>query len=176
MICTDGEDICTDVLNVDWDPDEILYRLNSSDNEWSRGLKFKQTHPDAVLPERAHENDSGYDVRAVEYTIIPARSKAVVPVGFEFAYIPEGWWVRVEARSGLSFKHSIIPHNGIIDNGYRGDCGILLYNHSDKDYNVSKGDKIAQLVLYPLIATTVEWTENKTQTDRNENGFGSTGK
>jgi len=139
-------------------------------------LQFKKTHPDAQLPSKAHDDDSGYDVYAVEETIIPKKDRAVVPVGLEFAHIPKDFWVRVEARSGLSFKAGIIPHNGIIDNSYRGDCGVLLYNHSNEDYTVKKGDRIAQLVVYPLYNLGVSFTETKTESERGDKGFGSSGR
>lgn len=139
-------------------------------------IEFIKTHPDAKLPTSNHESDSGYDIYAVEDTIIPAKGKKVVPVGLEFAFIPENYWVRVEARSGLSFKHSILPHPGIIDNEYRGDFGTLLYNHSNDVYHVKKGDRIAQMVVYELHKPGVEFTESKKESIRGSNGFGSSGK
>jgi dUTP pyrophosphatase len=95
----------------------------------------------------------------------------------KFAYIPKLYWIKVEGRSGLGFKHGILPHPGIIDNGYRGDAGIKLYNLTDKDYQVKKGDRIAQFVLYHLIsANKVKFAEQTAESDRGENGFGSSGK
>ena len=88
-------------------------------------IKFKKTNPDAVLPKRNHDNrdgtgDTGYDVYSVEDKVIPARGSAVVDVGLEFAYIEPHYWVKIEGRSGLGFKHDIIPHGGIVDNAFRG--------------------------------------------------------
>ena len=141
---------------------------------------FYKTHPDAVLPERNHKHpltgDSGYDVTAVEDTVIPARSAAVVPVGLKLAYLPSGFWIRIESRSGLQFKHGLQAFNGIIDNQYRGDMGIRILNHSESDYTVKKGDRVAQLVLCPLIALESEFTEQVQETERGEKGFGSSGK
>lgn len=140
---------------------------------------FYKTHPDAVLPRRNHnENltgDSGYDVTAVEDTVIPARGAAVVPVGLKLAHVPPGFWIRIESRSGLQFKHSLQAFNGIIDNQYRGDMGIRVLNHSDKDYTAKKGDRIAQLVLYPLISLETDFAEQIQETERGEKGFGSSG-
>ena len=138
-------------------------------------LGFVKTHPDAVLPTSNRSDDSGYDVTAIEDTLIPARGRTQVPTGLEFANIPDGYWVRVEARSGLSRKFGILPHPGIIDSGYVGNCGIVLYNHSDEDYQVKKGDRIAQLVVYPLIKPDVKFMETKTETERGDKGFGSSG-
>jgi dUTP pyrophosphatase len=142
-------------------------------------IKFLKTHPDAVLPERNHKDnltgDSGYDVTAVENTIIPAKGAAVVPVGLKLAYLPPGVWIRIESRSGLQFKHGLQAFNGIIDNQYRGDMGIRILNHSDKDYTVMKGDRVAQLVLYPLVTAETSWSESVHETERGEKGFGSSG-
>lgn len=140
---------------------------------------FLKTHPDAVLPERNHQThltgDTGYDVTAVEDTVIPARGATIVPIGLKLGYLPPGFWIRIESRSGLQFKHGLQAFNGIIDNQYRGDMGIRVLNHSDKDYTAKKGDRIAQLVLYPLIALESGFVEKVDVTDRGEKGFGSSG-
>jgi dUTP pyrophosphatase len=142
-------------------------------------VKFVKTHPDAVLPERNHKHpatgDSGYDVTAVEDTLIPAREAAVVPVGLKLAYLPPYVWIRIESRSGLQFKHGLQAFNGIIDNQYRGDMGIRILNHSDKDYFVKKGDRVAQFVLYNLITAEPMWADKIDETTRGEKGFGSSG-
>ena len=138
-------------------------------------MKFEQTHPDAKLPCKNHESDTGYDVYSVDEVIIPARGSVVINVGLKFAFIPEGYWVKVESRSGLGFKHGVSAHPGIIDNGYRGDAGIKLYNNTDVDYKVQKGDRIAQFVLYFNIHMPVEWGK-VVESDRGEKGFGSSGK
>lgn len=143
-------------------------------------LKFKKTNPEAKLPTRKTDkgdgtDDTGWDVYAVEDKIIPAKGSAVVDVGLKFAYITPGYWVRVEGRSGLGFKHDVIPHNGIIDQKFRGEAGIKLRNLSDVDYEVKKGDRIAQFVVYPLVETVVSEGEIQ-ETDRGANGFGSSGR
>jgi dUTP pyrophosphatase len=139
-----------------------------------------RTHPDAVLPARKHSDpqtgDSGYDMTAVEDTVVPARGSAVVPVGLTLADVPPGLWLRIESRSGLSFKHQISAFNGILDCNYRGDLGVKLINNSDVDYQARKGDRIAQLVCYPLIAPESVWSDEVSDTDRGSNGFGSTGR
>ena len=146
-------------------------------------LKFLRTHPDAKLP-AAHVGigsgvgDSGYDLVAVEDVHIgcyPLNSE-VVPVGLTLAYVEKGYWFRIEPRSGLGFKHSIQPHLGVIDNGYRGDLGVKLYNLGREPYEVKKGDKIAQLVVYPLIQPECSWADEVVESDRGDSGFGSTGR
>jgi dUTP pyrophosphatase len=166
-------------------------------------IKFLKTHPDAQLPKRNHDNrpledfeysdrglsptytwklpldmrtaDSGYDIFAAEDTVIPSESHITVPTGIQVAYITPGYWFRVESRSGLSFKAGILAHPGVIDNQYRGDLGVCLYNHSHANYTVKKGDRIAQLVVYPVIEAEVEWAEEVHETKRGDKGFGSSG-
>lgn len=120
--------------------------------------------------------DSGYDLFACEDTWVNINDKATVPVGIKIGYITPGYWVKVESRSGLSFKSGILAHPGIIDNQYRGDMGVCLYNHSNTNYKVNKGDKIAQLVVYQLWDYNVGWVEEAEKTERGEKGFGSSDK
>lgn len=138
-------------------------------------LKFEKSHPEARLPVKNHDSDVGYDVFSIEDVLIKARGSSLVDVGLKFAYIPEGYWIKVESRSGLGFKHGISAHPGIIDTGYRGDAGIKLYNNSDVDYQVRAGDRIAQFVVYMNINMAVDWGVAE-GTPRGERGFGSSGK
>jgi deoxyuridine 5'-triphosphate nucleotidohydrolase len=138
-------------------------------------LKFEKTHDLAKLPTKNHESDTGYDVYSIEDIVIPARGSAVVNVGLKFASIPDGYWVKVESRSGLGFKHGIMAHPGIIDCGYRGDAGVKLYNMTDNEYQVKAGDRIAQYAIYLNFSMPVEWG-NAEESARGEKGFGSSGK
>jgi dUTP pyrophosphatase len=142
-------------------------------------IKFVKTHPDAVLPKYNHSDpytgDSGLDVTAVEKVIIPAKGYNVVPVGLKLGYITPGYWFRVEGRSGVGFKKHIFPHFGIIDNPYRGDMGVKLYNFGVEDQTIMPGDKVAQLIVYPLIQANVIFTDEVVETKRGEKGFGSSG-
>jgi len=138
-------------------------------------LKFKKTHDLAKLPTKNNESDTGYDVYSVEDKVIPARGSAVVEVGLKFASIPEGYWIKVESRSGLGFKHGIMSHPGIIDCGYRGDAGVKLYNLTDVPYIVKTGDRIAQFAIYFNISMPIDWGEAE-ESNRGEKGFGSSGK
>jgi dUTP pyrophosphatase len=143
-------------------------------------IKFKKTHPDAVLPTANDHStgtgDTGYDLTAVEDMTIQGYSSVVVPVGLTLADITTGYWMRIEPRSGLGFKHCIQPHLGVIDNGYRGDLGVKLYNFSNKRFIVRAGERIAQLVVYPLIQPEMSFVDDVTETARGDKGFGSTDK
>jgi dUTP pyrophosphatase len=143
-------------------------------------ILFKRTHELAKLPVKANPEaatgDSGYDVFAVEQVVIPARGSAVIPIGLQCAFITLGYWFRIEPKSGLGFKHGLQPHLGIIDNQYRGDMGVKVYNFSDADYTYKVGDKVAQLVVYELVNSTVDWSDTVYETNRGSKGFGSTGR
>lgn len=145
-------------------------------------VKFVKTHEDAILPTKNDANrytgDSGYDLFAVEDTIIPARGYAVVDVGLKLGYITPSFWFRIEARSGNGFKKHLEPHPGIIDNGYRGELGVKLFNLSDEDQIIEKGKGVAQFVVYKLENTRVYWMEEEDvkETVRGANKFGSSDK
>jgi dUTP pyrophosphatase len=138
-------------------------------------MAFCKTHEDAQLPKKNHEDDAGWDLFSVEEKTIPANGKGVVDVGLRLAHLEPGYWIRVASRSGLSFKSGILAHPGVIDNGYRGSLGVLLYNHSNEDYTVSKGDRVAQLVAHFNVDLNVEWGDIQ-DTTRGDKGFGSSGK
>lgn len=143
-------------------------------------VSFIKLHEKAQLPKANNSDpetgDTGYDVYGVERTIIPAGQSRIVPTGIKVGYITPGFWFRVEARSGLGFKHDIHPHPGVIDNGYRGDLGIKVYNKSNKDYVFEAGDRVAQLAFYQLIQPKVTWTDKVQNTVRGDSGFGQSGR
>lgn len=138
-------------------------------------MRFAKTHEDAVLPRKNHSDDAGWDIFSVEDKIIASNSKEVINVGLRLAYLEPGYWIRVASRSGLSFKSGILAHPGVIDTGYRGDLGVLLYNHSDQPYEVKKGDRVAQIVVHFNIDLDVEWGIIE-ESNRGEKGFGSSGR
>ena len=140
---------------------------------------FIKMHYDAVLPKAAHPDaltgDTGYDLVSVEDAVVPAKGSVVVPVGLKLAFLTPGFWFKIQGRSGLGFKNGLQPHLGVIDNGYRGDLGVKLYNFSDVDCTLPKGKAIAQIVFYPLIQPAMLWTVTADETKRGEGGFGHTG-
>ncbi len=139
-------------------------------------LRFKRTHPDAVLPAYAHPSDAGMDVRSVADIVISPGGRALVPTGL-VAIIPPMYEIQVRPRSGLALKHGVTVLNtpGTIDSGYRGEIGVILANFGDKEFSVSKGDKVAQLVFAPVVQPEVVETDTIDETDRGAGGFGSTG-
>ena len=149
-------------------------------------IKFIKMHEDAILPTKAHDGDNCFDLYAVEDTVIPRSSygpvdevkvgSAIVPIGITVGYISEGYGFVLRPKSGLGFKAGLQPHLGEIDNGYRGDCAVKMYNFSDKDYNYKKGDKVAQIKIEKIYDTKIEWTYEAKEADRGDSGFGSSGK
>lgn len=139
-------------------------------------IKFTKTNEDARIPTRNFDTDTGFDIYSVETIAIPARGSTVVDVGLMFAYITPGYWIKIEGRSGLGFKHGITPHPGIIDQGYRGTAGIKLYNNTDTEYTVKRGERIAQLIVYRNYYVEMSEVENVEESERGAKGFGSSGK
>lgn len=140
-------------------------------------LKFKRIHPDAVLPAYAHPSDAGMDIRSVADMTVPARGRALVPTGL-VVLLPPLYEAQVRPRSGLALKHGITVLNtpGTIDSGYRGEIGVILFNSSDVDFQIKKGDRVAQVVIAPVIQPVIEEAQEIDETDRGAGGFGSTGK
>lgn len=139
-------------------------------------LRFKKIHPDATLPSYAHASDAGMDVRSVEDVTVPAKGRVLVHTGLVML-LPPMYEAQVRPRSGLALKHGITVLNtpGTIDSGYRGEVGVILANFGDGDFEVKKGDKVAQIVVAPVVQAEIEEANEIDETDRGAGGFGSTG-
>lgn len=138
-------------------------------------IKFKKLHEDAILPSKAHDTDTGYDLYCVSDTVIEPGQSAVVPVGLQVAYVTPGYWYLVLPKSGLGFKHHLQPHLGVIDQSYTGSLDVKMYNFGTIPYRFSVGNRVAQIAFFPVISPQVSWSDTITQTDRGSNGFGSSG-
>jgi dUTP pyrophosphatase len=141
-------------------------------------LRVRLLHEDAVLPTRAHADDAGLDLVAVEgATLAPGGGRATIGTGIAVE-VPLGWAGLVCPRSGLAARHGIGVVNGpgVIDAGYRGELRVVLSNSDPvESFSIQPGDRIAQLVLTPvLLADVVEVAELAIAT-RDAGGFGSTG-
>lgn len=139
-------------------------------------LRFKRIHPDAVLPSYAHPSDAGMDVRSVEALTLAPGKRALVHTGLVML-LPPLYEAQVRPRSGLALKNGVTVLNtpGTIDSGYRGEVGVILINLGDTDFEVKKGDKVAQLVIAPVTQPEIVETAEVDETDRGAGGFGSTG-
>ena len=109
-------------------------------------VRIQRTSDAASLPRVMQPGDVAADLTACQDAVIPARGRALVPTGLVLE-LPEGFRARVHSRSGLSLKHGIEAGAGLIDQGYRHELGVLLYNHSDEAFAVKAGDRIAQLCV-----------------------------
>ena len=139
-------------------------------------LKIRRVHPDASLPSYAHEGDAGLDIRSVEELEIAPGARALVHTGLVFMLQP-GWEAQVRPRSGLALKHGVTVLNtpGTIDAGYRGEVGVILANFGTDPFKIAKGDKIAQVVVSPVVRADIVETNEIDATERGSGGFGSTG-
>lgn len=140
-------------------------------------LKIKRISDKAVLPNYAHEGDSGLDLYAVKELILKPGERGLVHTGIQIE-LPKNTEAQIRPRSGLALKHGITTLNspGTIDEGYRGEIGVILINHSDETFKVEEGMKIAQMVVKPVLKVEItEVEELSSDTERSENGFGSSG-
>lgn len=138
-------------------------------------LPFKRLDDRAVIPQYAHEGDSGMDIYALEGAEIPPYHSAKMCTGIA-CDIPSGYELQIRPRSGLAAKKGVVAAFGTVDMGYRGEIGVTLFNHSDMHISIAAGDRIAQIVLAPVIrANPIEMHGSLSKTERGEGGFGSTG-
>ncbi|KIM67849.1 hypothetical protein SCLCIDRAFT_1209983 [Scleroderma citrinum Foug A] len=137
-------------------------------------LRVKRLSDKAKLPTRGSALAAGYDLYSAENKVIPAHGKALIDTQISLA-VPLGTYGRVAPRSGLASKFMIDTGAGVVDADYRGPLFVLLYNLSDKDFEVHEGDRIAQLILERIYTPQVLEVESLEETARGTNGFGSTG-
>ncbi|MBX4262159.1 dUTP diphosphatase [Clostridium estertheticum] len=139
-------------------------------------LKVKKINELAILPQYAHEGDAGLDLFSVEEMIIMPGETVLVHTGIQIE-LPKDTEAQIRPRSGLALKNSITVLNtpGTIDEGYRGEIGIILINHSKINFRVEKNMKIAQMVIKPVLKVSIVEVDELNSTQRGKGGFGSTG-
>lgn len=141
----------------------------------------------AFMPERAHDTDAGLDIRSpIDVTVPPSRicynalgnfvetGSVTIDTGVHIE-LPHGRVGLLKSKSGLNVKHGITSE-GVIDEPYRGSIRVKLYNHTENEYLVKRGDKITQLLVMPCDYVECELADELGETDRGENGFGSSGR
>ncbi|API90800.1 MULTISPECIES: dUTP diphosphatase [unclassified Virgibacillus] len=140
-------------------------------------LKIKLIHEEAKLPFRANDGDAGLDLFSIEEKIIKSGEAELVRTGIQIE-LPKGTEAQVRPRSGLALKHSVTVLNspGTIDEGYRGEIKVILINHGKEDVTIEKHMRIAQMIIAPVLQVKLEQTDNLSNTARDKNGFGSSGK
>lgn len=137
-------------------------------------LLVKKLSKDATIPTRGSKFAAGYDLSSAEDKIIKGRTHGLVKTDIAIK-IPTGHYGRVAPRSGLTYKNGLDVGAGVIDEDYRGNVGVILFNHLDIDFVIKKGDRIAQLILEKISTPEVVEVEDLDETERGEKGYGSTG-
>tara|TARA_B100000497_G_scaffold15911_1_gene18429 strand:+ start:265 stop:696 length:432 start_codon:yes stop_codon:yes gene_type:complete len=142
----------------------------------SKNIQIKLLTNEALVPKKQHELDIGYDLASVENTTLLSKQVTLVRTGLSIS-LPAGVAGFVLPRSGLATKHQITLINspGLIDPGYTGEILIPLINHSDINYNISKQERVAQLVLVNSDNVEFDVVDELNVTERSSDGFGSTG-
>lgn len=146
-------------------------------------VKIKRIRPqentDLPAPRYMSEKSSGMDLYAAvaEEILLNPGQRRLIPTGIAIS-VPDGYEAQVRPRSGLSLKDGVTVVNtpGTIDADYRGEIGVILINHGEKPFSVKRGDRVAQLVVAPIVRAELEWTEDLDETSRSGGGFGHTGK
>ena len=140
-------------------------------------LKIKKLNKDAIIPAYQTSLAAGFDLHSIEDYIIKPMERKLIKTGLAFE-IEEGYEVQIRPRSGLAFKHGITVLNspGTIDADYRGEIMVLLINLGSEEFEIKKGERIAQAVVSPVVQAEFEEVEELSQTKRGEGGFGSTDK
>lgn len=151
----------------------------NTNNTSSNALKFLPLRGGAKIPQRATEGSAGYDLCACleEELEIKPGDRVLIPTGFAIG-LPQNTAGMIFTRSGLGIRHGIHVSNGVgvVDWDYRGEVHVGLHNLSTDSYRVSPGERIAQLILVPVLVPKVLQVESLDETDRGTGGFGSTGK
>jgi dUTP pyrophosphatase len=137
-------------------------------------IKIKKLNPEATLPKYAHEGDAGMDIYSCEDLIILSGERAVVSTGISTEF-PENYVALIWDKSGHAVKRGIKTMAGVIDSCYRGEWKICLYNTSKENFEIKKGEKIAQALIQPIESVEIEEIKTLSETSRGEKGFGSTG-
>lgn len=139
-------------------------------------LRIKKLNNEAIMPSYAHIGDAGMDLCSCEDTCIKPGEYKAISTGIAIA-LPSNMEAQVRPRSGIAFKYGVTILNspGTIDEGYRGEIKVLLINHGKNDFCITKGMRIAQLVICSYIHAEPEFVESLDNTDRGVGGFGSTG-
>ena len=142
-------------------------------------VRVKKLHEEAILPQYGSSFAAGADLYALleEETLRFAPGETLLVHTGIAMEIPEGYAGFIYARSGIATKRGLAPANkvGVVDSDYRGEVMVALHNHSDKEQEIARGERIAQMVIAPFLVAEFLETESLADTERGEGGFGSTG-
>lgn len=137
-------------------------------------IKIKKLHADAIVPSYAHDGDAGMDLYSVENHLIQPGERVMVATGIAIE-LPKGHVSLIWDKSGVAAKGGIKTMGGVCDANYRGEYKVIMFNTSKQAYEIKKGEKIAQILIQPVIQAEIEEAEELSDTSRANGGFGSTG-
>ena len=137
-------------------------------------IKIKKLSEDATLPHYAHLGDAGLDIYSSEDNLIPPNERKLISTALSIE-LPESHVAFIKDKSGVAYKKGITTMAGVIEYTYRGEYKILMYNTSKENYEIKKGEKIAQIVILPVATAEVEEVTELSDTQRGDGAFGSTG-
>ena len=129
---------------------------------------------DVKLPEYAHDGDAGMDIYSSVDCVLRPGEKQLIKTGISIA-IPNGYVGLIWDRSGMALKHSLHVLAGVVDSGYRGEVGVVIINLSDKEFEITKDMRVAQMLIQPVASVQIQEVKSLQETSRNKGGFGSTG-
>lgn len=140
-------------------------------------LKVQKINEDAIIPSYANPGDAGLDLYSIEELTLAKGERALVHTGIKIE-LPKNTEAQIRPRSGLALKNGITLVNspGTIDEGYRGEIGIIVINHGGESFKIVKGMKIAQMVIKPVWTVEIEEVNSLSFAERGEKGYGSSGK
>jgi len=140
---------------------------------------IKKLNPNVKLPSYKTDGASGMDLMAFieKPIIVKSKMSSLIPTGLSMAF-PSNYEIQIRPRSGLAAKNNISVLNtpGTIDSDYRGEIKVIIFNHGIEDFTINNGDRIAQMILTPIVKMELEQTNELPETVRGDGGFGSTGK
>lgn len=172
-VWNDEDDVTLQIRGFIFDSDELGERIDSLKEKKEMNIKVVLDEK-AYMPVKAHSSDAGFDLKSRETVVIPAHGDVKFDTGVHME-IPVGYVGFLKSKSGLNVKYGLTG-TGVIDAGYTGPIVVKLYNNSDNDYTVSAGDKIIQIVILPIPEVNLETATEIQNSERGDNGFGSSGK
>jgi len=136
-------------------------------------IKIKKLNPEAILPSYAHKGDAGLDLFSCENCILQPGERKLISTGIS-AELPEGYVALIWDKSGLAAS-GIKTMGGVIEHTYRGEYKVIMLNTTKEDYEIKKAQKIAQLLIQPIVTIEVDEVKKLSETERGDGAFGSTG-
>ena len=138
-------------------------------------IKIQKLNREAKLPNYAHPYDAGLDLFIIETKTLKSNERYGFATGLAFE-LPKGFVGLVWDKSGLSSKFGLHVLSGVLDSGYRGELIVIVHNLSKKSYKFEKGDKVAQLLIQPIVNVKIKEVDQLSNTSRGDKGFGSSGR